>query len=47
MRQQETLNKKIMKLLREMIEYHNFNLELQTIADKLESLKLEAPALKF
>ncbi len=39
MRKQETLNKKIMRLLREMVEYNNFNLELQTLAS---SLKLKA-----
>ncbi len=47
MRKQETLNKKIMRLLREMVEYNNFNLELQTLASDIESLKLKAQSLKL
>ncbi len=47
MRKQETLNKRIMKLLRETIEYNNFNLELQTIASGIESLKLKTASLKL
>ncbi len=47
MRKQETLNKKIMRLLREMVEYNHFNLELQTLASDIESLKLKAPSLKL
>ncbi len=41
MSKQETLNKKIMRLLREMVEYNNFNLELQTLASDIESLNLK------
>lgn len=47
MRKQETLNKKIMKLIREMAEYNRINLQLQALTSDLESLKLKAPALKL
>lgn len=47
MRKQETLNKKIMKLIRDMTEYNRINLQLQALTSDLESLKLKAPALKL
>lgn len=47
LRKQETINKKIMKLLKEMIELHNFNFELQTLANDLGSLKPQTPVIKF
>lgn len=44
---QETLNKKMMKLEREMAEYNKINLELQALTNGLESLKLKAPMFKM
>lgn len=44
---QETLNKKIMKLIREIAEYNKIHLELQALTNGSESLKLKAPVLKM
>ena len=44
---QETLNKKIMKLIREIAEYNKIHLELQALTNGLESLKLKPPVLKM
>ena len=47
LRKQETLNQRIMKLIREMVEYNTIHLELQALTNGLESLKLKAPVLKM
>lgn len=47
MHKQETLNKKMMKLIREMTEYNKIHLELQALTNGSESLKLKAPVLKM
>ncbi len=40
---QEVTNKKIMKLMKEMIELHHFMAELQTLTNELGAMKIRNP----
>ncbi len=47
MRKQECIHKKVMKLLKEMINVHNHVFELQMLANELSDLKLQSPDIHF
>ncbi len=42
-RKQEVTNKKIMKLMKEMIELHDFMAELQTLTNELGAMEIRNP----
>ncbi len=42
-RKQEVTNKKIMKLMKEMIELHHFMAELQTLTNELGAMEIRNP----
>ncbi len=47
MRKQESIHKKVMKLLKEMINIHNHVFELQMLDNELSELKLQSPDIHF
>ncbi len=46
-RKQGSSHKKVMKLLKEMIELHNHVFELQMLANELSTLKLQSSVIHF
>ncbi len=47
LRKQESVNKRIMKLLKEMIELHDFTVELQSLTSELGTMELQTPVTKL
>ncbi len=47
MHKQESIHKKVMKLLREMINIHNHVFELQMLTNGLSEVRLQSPDIQF
>ncbi len=47
MHKQESIYKKVMKLLREMINIHNHVFELQMLTNGLSEVRLQSPDIQF
>ncbi len=47
MRKQESIHKKVMKLLKEMINIQNHVFELEMLNNELSELKLQSPDITF
>ncbi len=47
MYKQESIHKKVMKLLREMINIHNHVFELQMLTNGLSEVSLQSPDIQF